>query len=227
MRRLLAVLAIMGMVVFIATPANAAPECRLLCVDVAGEEGLLGIQIPLVEDLVESLTGTVERVVEPIVPPPPAPVPPSPATPAPTPAPAPGTVRPQAPAAPSPAAPAPQTNAPVAPTPEAPVNSAAPTEGAAPTNAPTGQDRQRGGTVGPSTSATAPSPRETGADFPIVPDDPDVAAATFSILGLLVGILLGIIGLFVAYKRGRTDGEQAAMDQFLADLHETGPKHGA
>lgn len=97
------------------------------------------------------------------------------------------------------------------------------TPSATPTNTPTGQDRSRGATV----SAEPPSMEQPEAGIDLVPDDPETAAATYSILGLLVGILLGILGLYAAYRRGQINGEKDTLREFLGVIRNTAPRHRA
>lgn len=237
MKRFLAILAIAGLVVLTASPAKAAPAelgaCQpmpvlglQMCVRVDGNEAITTV-IDGAGDIVDSVTVPVQTIVErvevPVIVPGPTPAPVTVTAPAPAPTTrtvtqAPETVT-QTPDTVTEEAPAPAT--------ETVTETATPTT----TNGPVGQDRDESDTLGDDEStptlAAPPSDNETGPIFDFVPDDPEVAAATFSILGLLVGLALGVMGLFMAYKRGRTDGEQAAMDEFLGVLQGTGPKHRA
>lgn len=237
MKRLLAILAIVGLVVLTASPAKAAPACQdapldllgisvplQVCVSVDGNEAVTTI-VNGAGQIVDTITTPVQTIVErvevPVVVPGPAPAPVT--VTAPAPAPATRTVT-QAPRTVTQEAPSPATETAT----ETATSTATATATASPTNGPVGQDRGASGRVANEstpTLAVPPSNDEPGPIFDFVPDDPEVAAATFSIVGLLVGIGLGIIGLFVAYKRGRTDGEQATMDEFLGTI--TGPKHRA
>lgn len=215
MKRVGVVLAVVGLVLFISpSPASAAPCDGLLCI--GGEDGLL--QAPLVERLVDTLAGTVDRAIDP----PPAPSP----TPAPQPVPSPAPVRPQAPApsSPRPSAPGPQTNATPEPTRSipAPTTSTAPERTATRTNAPTGQEGQRSGTVEASTP-TQTTPVNPGVDSPVVPDDPEVAAFTGSLFGLAIGLVCAFLLMFIAYRRGQAAGEEKSINDFLGYIRGTNP----
>ena len=68
--------------------------------------------------------------------------------------------------------------------------------------------------VGRSAEPTlAEPPRDDGLD--IIPDDPGAAAFTGGIVGLLLGVLLGILGLYLAYRHGRAKGEKATLQEFF------------
>lgn len=240
MKRLLVVLAVSVLAVFaVPGPAKAAPgepKCEefltptvdviplQLCVSYAEGDAHAYVNLPGGGGMLKDVSLTVvnipaEEVVGEIIdetigggvgagsPPPPPP-----------PAPAPATVT-QTRVIPGPT-PAPETitetitvTEPAAPT------TAEPT----PTNAPTRQDRSRGATV----SAQPPSMEQPEAGIDLIPDDPEAAAATYSLLGLLVGILLGILGLFVAYRSGHKNGEKDTLREFLNEIRGTAPRHRA
>lgn len=219
MKRVGALLAVIGLVLVMSpSPAKAAPCTGLLCLN--GDGGL--VEVPLVERLVDSVTGTVERLVEPAAPPA------QPSTPSPVPLPAPSPpARPQAPApqSPRPIVPVPQTNATPAPAPvipgqptEPPVETATPSSSA--NNSPTGQEAEESGTVEAS-EPTPPAPVNNGVDSPVVPDDPEVAAVTGSLLGLAIGLACAFLLMFIAYRRGQAAGEEKSINDFLGYIRGT------
>lgn len=230
MKRFLAIIAIAGLLLLTASPAKATPSelgvCEptpvlglQLCVRIDGNEAITTV-IDGAGDIVDSVVAPVQTIVErvevPVIVPGPAP---APATVTRTVTPPRATVT-QAPETVT------VTEEGATITETAPPASVTPT----PTNGPVGQDRDESDRLDDEstpTLAVPPSDNEPGPIFDFVPDDPEVAAATFSIVGFIAGIILGIIGLIMAYKRGKTDGEQATMDEFLGTLHPTGPKHRA
>jgi hypothetical protein len=103
-------------------------------------------------------------------------------------------------------------------------NTATRTATATVTEAPVTQTATQTQTVIPTRQSATPSATlatPTGpveSDIGIIPDDPDKAAATGTLFGLMVGMILGIIGLFVVYRRGQADGEKATLQEFLDDV---------
>lgn len=88
------------------------------------------------------------------------------------------------------------------------------TETATRTVIPPGQNGNRSDTLDAAPpNVPVPGPVEAGID--IIPDDPETAAATGSVFGLFAGILIGLVGLYVAYRRGQIDGEKATLKEFL------------
>lgn len=233
MKRALAVLAIVGLVLVMApSPAHAAPSELGSCQDAPLD--LLGISVPLqvcvrvdgneaitsvvngAGNVVDTIITPVQTVIERVEVPVPGPTPPAPApvtVTAPAPAPVTRTVT-QAPRTVTKSA-IPSTATETA-TETATTTVTPPTVTTAPTRAnnPTGQEGQRSGTVEASTP-TAPAPVNPGVDSPVVPDDPEVAAFTGSLLGLFIGLVCAFLLMFIAYRRGQAAGEEKSINDFL------------
>lgn len=80
-------------------------------------------------------------------------------------------------------------------------------------NATTRQETEPSDIVEPTLAAP---PVQAGID--LIPDTPGAAAATFSILGLIVGMALGVLALYLVHRRarqtGRVEGEEEANAEF-------------
>lgn len=209
MRRVAVASAAFALVFFgVPSPANAASEdCSeqtellgLVCVSIVDDEAVATLRAvpggpPLVSARVPAPVQTITETVTEYIPASPSP---------PIRVPVPGPTR-TVTATP----PAPRT---VTETPT-PVTSTA-TVTATPTNTTGGQRTAPSDILGNEAAEVTSPPVEPGS-VDLIPDDPKVAATTFSILGLLAGIALGVIGLFIAYRLGQKDGEKATLKEFL------------
>jgi hypothetical protein len=69
-------------------------------------------------------------------------------------------------------------------------------------------------------SATLSEPTRPKAGIDLVPDDPERAAATYSGLGLLAGLILGGIALWFVAKRSRRNGEDSMAEETLTAIRD-------
>lgn len=204
----LAIALVAGLLVLMPSPAQAAPEdCDLLCVEIGGDDGLLDLDVPLIESLLDAVNETLEPIITPapslppIVPAPSPTAPPPPASITPTPTPS-QPITPQQPTPP----PVVPSNVPAPSAPSTPV------ESSAPQNTQAGQEPSESATLAETESAP---PRESGGAIDaIVPDDPEVAAVTGSLVGLFIGLIAAFFLMMIAYKRGQEAGIAATVEEF-------------
>lgn len=89
---------------------------------------------------------------------------------------------------------------------------------------PTGQDVPSSATLSDNNSQprVSSSPPRAGGGIHILPRTPGPALAAGTGIGLLLGILLGLFGLFYTYRKGRRkgmeEGEEATLSEFLGVL---------
>lgn len=211
MKRVFVASAIFGLVLLGSpSPANAASDCQqgplgLVCLSVddngvVSVTGPAGLNLSVDDPIVREVTVYVDR--------------PGPTTTLPGqtvtlgPAPAATVTR---------TVPGPTTIAPGPTTRETITETATSTETATVTNTTGGQTATPSVTLSEesTTPTLAEPPVEQPGSVDLVPDDPKVAAATGSLFGLFAGIILGIAGLYVAYRRGQIDGEKTTLQEFL------------
>lgn len=73
----------------------------------------------------------------------------------------------------------------------------------------------------PSTSVvthTVTASPSSGHHKGILPHTPAGAAVAGSLLGVIVGISVALVSMFIIYRRGRKEGEKATVKEFLGDV---------